>query len=154
MLSDIHDTTWEDQTFSSPFRMSQRVDADEIQEILRNTGAWKAPGTHNWLPTGFLKACGRPLGATLAEIANASFSLEHYPKQFQAGGGVVLAKPGKTIAQKQTLGGWRPITLLSAIGKVVKIAIVKQIAEAAETHQLLPEGQMGNRKGRSTELAI
>ena len=66
----------------------------------------------------------------------------------------MLAKPGKTMAQKRTPGGWRPITLLSALGKVIKIVIGKQIAEAAETYRLLPEGQMGNRKERSTELAI
>ena len=32
--------------------------------------------------------------------------------------------------------------------------IGQRIANAAEEHQLLPEGQMGNRRGRSTELAV
>ena len=145
---------WGDQTFKDPFEISRKVDAGEIQDIIRNTGAWKAPGTNDWLPTGFLKACGHPLAAILAEITNASFALEYYPKRFCAGGVVVLAKPGKTMAQKRTPGGWRPITLLSALGKVIETVIGKRIAEAAETHRLLPEGQMGNRKERSTELAI
>ena len=69
-------------------------------------------------------------------------------------GVVVLAKPGKTIAQKRTPGGWRPITLLSALGKVIETAIGRRITEAAEAYQLLPKGQMGNRKEWSTELAI
>ena len=130
------------------------MDTAEIQGILQSTGAWKAPGTDDWLPTGFLRACGPPLAAIIAEITNASFALEYYPKRFRVGGVVVLAKPGKTLAQKRTPGAWRPITLLSALGKVVETAIGKRIAEAAETHRLLPEGQMGNRKDRSTELAI
>jgi retron-type reverse transcriptase len=58
------------------------------------------------------------------------------------------------MAQKRTPGGWRPITLLSAVGKVIETAIGRRIADAAESHQLLPEGQMGNRRERSTELAI
>lgn len=66
----------------------------------------------------------------------------------------MLAKPGKTMAQKRTLEVWRPITLLSAIGKVIETAIGKRIPEAAETHPLLPDGQMGNRRERSTELEI
>ena len=130
------------------------MDTAEIQEIIRNTGAWKAPGTGDHLPTGFLKACGYPLAAILAEITNTSFTLEYYPKRFCAGGVVVLVKPGKTIAQKRTPGGWRPITLLSALGKVIETAIGRRITEAAEAHQLLPEGQMGNRKDWSIELAI
>ena len=116
---------WDDQTFKALFEISRRVDAGEIQDIIWNTGAWKALGTNDWLPTGFLKACGHPLAAILAEITNASFILEYYPKQFYAGGVVVLVKPGKTMAQKCTPGGWRPITLLSALRKVIEIVIGK-----------------------------
>ena len=153
-LSDILDRTWADETFRNPFGIQRTVDASEITEILRRTGAWKAPGTSDWLPTGFLKACGRPLAEILAKITNASFALEYYPRRFRAAGVVVLAKPGKTIAQKQTPGGWRPIALLSAVGKVIEAVIGRRIADAAEEHGLLPEGQMGNRRERSTELAI
>src|ERR1700742_4380530 len=131
--------------------MNRQVDA---QEILRHTGAWKAPGTTDWLPTVFLKACGRPLAVILADITNAGFRLEYYPRRFRAGGVVVLAKPGKTMAEKRTPGGWRPIPLLSAVGKVIEAAIARRIVEAAESHQLLPEGQIGNRRERSTELVI
>jgi hypothetical protein len=44
--------------------------------------------------------------------------------------------------------------LLSALGKVIETAIRKRMAEAAETYRLLLEEQIGNRKGRSIELAI
>jgi hypothetical protein len=67
---------------------------------------------------------------------------------------VVLHKPGKTVAQQQTAGAYRPISLLSAIGKVLETAISWRIATAAESQGLLPETQMGNRPERSTDLAI
>ena len=67
---------------------------------------------------------------------------------------MVLWKPGKTIKQQQTAGGWRPISLLSAIGKLIEAVIGRRIIDAAESQGLLPNGQMGNRKNRSTELAI
>ena len=55
---------------------------------------------------------------------------------------------------QKTPGGWCPIALLSTVGKVLKAIIGERIAKAAEEQQILPKGQMGNRKGRSTALAI
>jgi hypothetical protein len=54
----------------------------------------------------------------------------------------------------QTVGGWRPISLLSTIGKAIETVIASRIAETAEECNLLLESQMGNRKGRNAELAI
>jgi hypothetical protein len=65
-----------------------------------------------------------------------------------------LPKPNKTIAQKATPGAWRPISLLNTIGKVVEAAFARRITNVAEAKHLLPDGQMGNRRGRSTDLAI
>ena len=67
---------------------------------------------------------------------------------------VVLRKPGKSAIQLQSAGGWRPISLLSTVGKIIERVISQCIADAAESQYLLPEGQTGNRKGRSTELAV
>src|SRR5436190_3842754 len=153
-LSDIVDKSWSDESFQGPFMVGREVNVAEVTEILCKTGAWKAPGTTDWLPTGFLKACGTPLAEALARITNASFALEYYPKRFKAAGVVVLAKPGKTITQKQAPGGWCPIALLSTVGKVIETAVSRRVADAAEDHWLLPEGQMGNRREHSMELAI
>ena len=67
---------------------------------------------------------------------------------------VVLRKAGKSIKAQRTPGAYRPIALLSILRKIIETAICRRIARAAEEQQLLPEGQIGNRPGRSTELAI
>jgi hypothetical protein len=67
---------------------------------------------------------------------------------------VVLTKPGKTGKVLHTPGAYRPIALLSSISKVIEKTVSERIAAAAERYSLLPQGQMGNRPGRSTELAI
>lgn len=152
-LQDIEDTTWEEASTQQRFPIEKAVTAEEIEERLK-WGAWKAPGPSDDLPAGFLKACGRPLSTILAAITQASFDLEYFPKRFRSAGVVVLKKPGKTLTQQQTAGGWRPISLLSAVGKLIEGVIGSRIADAAESQRLLPEGQTGNRKGRSTELAI
>jgi hypothetical protein len=65
-----------------------------------------------------------------------------------------LPKPNKIIAQKATPGAWRPISLLNIIGKIVKAAFARRITNVAEAKHLLPDGQMGNRRERSTDLAV
>jgi hypothetical protein len=150
-LSDINLDLQDDS--HQRFPIDQTVKEAEITTILRETGAWKAPGP-DLLPTGFLKACKGPLAKLLAQIATACLQLEHFPTQFRAAKVVVLRKPGKTIAQQQTAGAYRPISLLNSMGKVIEKVISKRIAAAAETQGLLPETQMGNRPERSTDLAI
>jgi hypothetical protein len=152
-LQDISDTSWEETTTQQRFPIERAVTAEEVEERLK-WGTWKAPGPSDDLPVGFLKACGRPLSVILAAITQASFDLEYFPKRFRSAGVVVLKKPGKTLTQQQTAGGWRPISLLSAVGKLIEGVIGSRITDAAESQGLLPEGQTGNRKGRSTELAI
>src|SRR5436190_2199399 len=114
---------------------------------------WKAP-RNDLLPTGFLKMYGKPLHEVLAKIATASFRLGHFPQRFRNALVVVLHKVGKPKEVTRTPDGWRPISLLSTIGKVIKATIGDRIAKAAEEHKLLPEGQIGNRRQRSTDLAI
>jgi hypothetical protein len=150
-LSDVH-LNLQDNSHQR-FPVDQEVKDSEIKSILHTTGAWKAPGT-DLLPTGFLKACKAPLAKLLAELATACLQREHFPTQFRTANVVVLRKPGKTIAQQQTAGAYRPISLLNAIGKVIEKAMSTRIAAAAELHGLLPETQMGNRPERSTDLAI
>ena len=67
---------------------------------------------------------------------------------------MVIPKPNKTAEQKKTASGWRSIALLSTIEKVIETVVSQRITAAAEDRGLLPDGQMGNRAARSTELAI
>ena len=49
---------------------------------------------------------------------------------------------------------YRPITLLDTLGKALEAVISTRIRECAEANRLLPEEQMGARKGRSVETAL
>jgi hypothetical protein len=66
----------------------------------------------------------------------------------------VLPKPNKIITQKATPGAWRPISSLNIVGKIVKAAFARRITDVTEAKHLLSNGQMGNKRGRSTDLAI
>ncbi len=65
---------------------------------------------------------------------------------------MTLKKPGKETYTKA--GSWRPIALLSVIGKVIEKVIARRISGLAEEHGLLPDTQIGARKGRFIKTTL
>ena len=63
-----------------------------------------------------------------------------------------LKKPGKATYAKAKL--WRPMSLLSTLGKILEAVVAKRISFMAEKHSLLPENHFGARKRRSAEQVI
>jgi hypothetical protein len=94
------------------------------------------------------------LHKTLIALVISSFNAAYFPRRFKIAKVTVLPKLNKTIAQKATLEAWHPILLLNTVGKVVKAAFARRITNVAKSKHLLPDGQMGNRRGRLTDLAI
>jgi hypothetical protein len=94
------------------------------------------------------------LHKTLAALVISSFNAAYFFRRFKIAKVIVLPKPNKIIAQKATPGAWRPILLLNIIGKIVKAAFARRSTNVAKVKHLLSNGQMGNRRGRLTDLAI
>ena len=151
--ADLTDVVPDPLSLPQRFVIDKEVDELDIQIIVASIASWKSPGD-DLLPNGFLTACGEPLYRCLAYLSNKSFELGWFPERFRTARVAVIPKPNKPVAQRSFAGGWRPIALLSSVGKIVETLLAKRIAAAAEKHFLLPAGQMGNRKERSAELAI
>jgi hypothetical protein len=132
---------------------SQRVTVDEIKGILRNVRPWKAPEEDN-IATGLLKACGKLLHQILAALIISSFIAVYFPRRFRIAKVTVLLKPNKTLGQKSTPGAWRPISLLNTVGKIIETAFAQRITNIAEIKHLLPNGQMGNKRNKLTDLVV
>ena len=113
----------------------------------------KAPGIDN-IRASLLKACGEHQRDILAILITKCFQLSYFPEEFKTARAVVLSKPGKTPQVYSTPKGYRPISLLPIIGKVIEAILAKRIAETAEEAGILPEGQFGCRRARSTEGAL
>ena len=82
----------------------------------------------------------------------ASVNLTHFPKLFKHTTTVVLRKPGKPDYTKAK--AYRPISLKSALGKIMESIMADIMSYLTETHQLLPAQHYGGRPGRSTDDAI
>lgn len=129
------------------------VTEKDVTSILAKTGSWKSPGV-DYLPAGFIKACHSNIKKAIARLSSASLRLAVFPACFKRGSVTVLRKPGKTLDELEEPGGWRPITLLCHLGKILEAIFAERLTNLAEASLWLPEAQMGNRKGRSTELAV
>ncbi|EAQ82940.1 hypothetical protein CHGG_10758 [Chaetomium globosum CBS 148.51] len=117
--------------------LHQEVTNEDIRKTLARTANNKAPG-EDGLSNGFLKGLRR----TPLQRNGGPYKREPRARSVPA-----------AISQRKT-GAWRPITLLSSVGKVVEMVIAERLSREAEKQGWLPEGQMGNRSGRSTEFAI
>jgi ribonuclease HI len=74
------------------------------------------------------------------------------PTQWRNAKIIPLKKPNKgdyTVAKS-----WRPISLLSTLGKALEAVVAERISHAVETFGLLPTNHFGARKKRSAEQAL
>jgi hypothetical protein len=78
----------------------------------------------------------------------------YFPRRFKIAKITVLSKFNKILGQKFIPKAWRPISLLNTVGKIIKVAFAQRIINIAEAKHLLPDGQMGNKRNKSTNLAV
>ena len=131
--------------------MSQLITEEDMRDIIQKAKPDKYPGVDE-IPNCFLQAMGEPLIKALQALITAVFRASYYPKSFRVARTIVLHKPSKPDYSDP--GAWRPITLLSTIGKVIETLAARQLSSLAEREGLLPDSQMGNRMNRSTETAV
>ena len=78
--------------------------------------------------------------------------VNYYPKRFRAACTIVLRKPSKPDYSDP--GAWRPIALLSTLGKIIETLLAHRLSNLAKQEGLLPNCQIGNRINRSTKTAL
>ena len=111
----------------------------------------KAPGPDG-ITNKILKACSTKLAELLTPLFQACVTQAYHPREFKRANTITLKKPGKK--DNTSPKAYRPIALLNTMGKVLEAVIAKKITHIAEQHRLLPDTQMGARRGRSTESAL
>ncbi len=111
----------------------------------------KAPGPDQ-IPNRILKAVAEWLIPHLHTIFNAGLRNGYHPHAWKQAITLALRKPGKD--DYTTPKAYRPIALLNTMGKLLELVIGRRLSELAETNGLLPDTQMGARKGRSAETVL
>lgn len=83
----------------------------------------------------------------LTDLFNQILIQGHIPKMWKQANIIVLLKPNK---DKQSPSSYRPISLLSCLGKLLEKIIKSRLMLEVERRQLLPQHQAGFRSKKST----
>ena len=95
---------------------------------------------------------GDPFNEKIARVLEACWKLGYFPERYKSAKTICLRKPNKGSYSQAKV--WRSIALLNIIGKLMEAIAATRLSELAEKENLLPEMQIGFRKGRSTETAL
>ena len=129
----------------------ERITREEVLTNIQRLSADKASGPDG-ISNRILKACAEKLTDLLTPLYQACVTLAYHPRAFKIANTITLKKPGKD--DYTTPKAYRPIALLNTMGKVLEAVIARRITHMAESNNLLPDMQMGARRGRSTESAL
>jgi hypothetical protein len=143
-----------DQEPDSPRRHGiplERITAEEISRAIQRTSPMKAPGGDG-LPTIVWKQLWPVIQEQVTQLFNSSLDQGILPSQWKEAKIIPLKKPGKSDYTNPK--AWRPISLLSTLGKVLESVLADRISYLVEQYHLLPANHFGARKRRSTEQAL
>ena len=132
-------------------QLSQEISKEDIHNILKKKKPFTASGKDT-LPNRFLKVLGDCFNKKIAKVLEACWKLEYFSDRYKAATTIYLRQPSKGFYCYTK--GWRPIALLNTIGKLMAALAAIKLSELAEKENLLPEIQIGFRKGRSTESTL
>lgn len=135
----------------TPLEPALPITEQRIHDHISRLAAHKAPGLDG-IPNVVLKKCADHIASHLATIFNAVFELGVYHQSWKDSITCVLRKPGRPSYQAPK--AYRPIALLSTIGKLLSAIVADDMSRLIEEHELLPETHFGGRPCRTTTDAL
>jgi retron-type reverse transcriptase/endonuclease/exonuclease/phosphatase family metal-dependent hydrolase len=117
-----------------------------IVSHLANTNPGKASGPDK-IRAKSLKALPMAGAETLTEICHAALELNYFPKAWKKADIILIRKPLKTGTAPDH---YRPISIISNLGKVYERVILTHITAITESLGILPDVQHGFRPHHST----
>ena len=121
------------------------ITKDELDEILQKTKNTAAGGDQ--ITYSFLKSLKQNNCEELLDIYNQSLNTKVFPCAWKKGIILPIKKPQK---DSDNIKSYRPITLLSCIGKIFERIIQQRIEHHIEKKSLFNKSQCGFRKGMGT----
>lgn len=124
---------------------AQQVSLEEVYDATLRTGN-TSPGVDN-ITVKMLRAAWYAIGNLVHRLYQGCLTIGHHPKPFREAEVVMIAKPGRR--DLSTPRAWRPISLLSCLGKGLERLIARRLAWASVHFGVLHPQQAGALPQRS-----
>jgi hypothetical protein len=124
---------------------------EEIERKVFEAKLWKAPG-EDGLPAIVWRQLWPVVKERVFLIFQTSLRDSDLLSQWRNAKIIPLKKPAKD--NYSLAKAWRPISLLSTLGKILEAVIAQRVSYAVEKTGLLPTNHFGARKRRSVEQAL
>ena len=121
------------------------ITEEEVKQLLLKVNVKKAIGPDKVSPH-ILKKCASQLTPVLTKIFQACLVQQVWPKLWKRASVSAIHKKGS----RNSLKNYRPISLLSVLGKLYEKIIVEKMSAFFDDNQLISTKQYGFRKSRST----
>lgn len=128
-----------------------QISEHEVAEIIRGLPSKKAKGGDG-IPNELIKIAESNLTPILTKVFNECLTRGYFPRAWRTATTAILRKFDKDNYSEA--GSYRPIALLSCLGKVFETLIAKHVTYWAETRKILAQGHMGGRRQHSTDDAF
>ena len=122
------------------------ITTEEIIENLKRCKNKSAAG-EDGISYAMLKKLPKSTFQYITKIFNASLQMGYFPQAWKSARVKMVPKPGKDHKEAKN---WRPISLLSCLGKLYERIVTNRLTSYLETNNLLSPFQSGFRKGRMT----
>ena len=129
---------------------AELVQEHKIVEIIRNLKNRKAPGPDK-IPNSVIKNFPQKFVHFLTEVFNSCLRFSYFPKCWKVGKIVAILKPGKDPSVPTN---YRPISLLSNIGKIYEKILLDKLIKHEDDHKIIIPQQFGFRNGHPTVQQI
>ncbi|KGO73013.1 reverse transcriptase [Penicillium italicum] len=129
------------------------ITSEEVMHAVQRSASYKASGPDGIPNAALKKAIEIPsLLRFLTHLFNECLQLGYCPNHFRESTTVILRKPGKLDYTMPK--AYRPITLLSTLGKALESVLATRLSYLVEAHALLPDIHIGGRVGRPCDHAL
>ncbi|KAJ0126813.1 hypothetical protein HZ326_30083 [Fusarium oxysporum f. sp. albedinis] len=136
---------WTPVTPRRPIPFPSEISMEEAQYATLSTGN-TSPGSDN-ITVKLLEAVWHIIGTHVRRLFARCLATGHHPKVFKEAEVVMIAKPGRRDLTEPR--AWRPISLLSCLGKGLERLIARRLAWAAVHYSVLHPQQTGALPKRS-----
>lgn len=134
------------ERYENDLLVSESFSEEELEEAVAKCKRRKSPGPDE-ISTEFLLKIWPTIKETVLHIYNQCLESGSFPRKWKIGRVTIIPKPDK---EQDDIKGYRPITLLDLLGKILERLILQRLENHIQSKALISDNQYGFRPGKGT----